>query len=69
MATVSGGLSYRNVLIPYLVEHMETLGEDDDIYDSFLKASWRIQEEYPDQTPIFMSTMTKKFCLGKFLKH
>ena len=68
MAAVSGSTAYRNKLIPYLVEHMQSLGKEDDVYDAFLQTSWKIQDELPDQTPIFTSTMTKKFCLGKFYR-
>lgn len=56
----------RGVMIPLLAKHLRAGEEEDgDIYEAFLHTNYDIAERLQyEGVPVFMSTLTKKLCLG-----
>lgn len=62
MATAHGDLADRLVLIPKLARHLKQNGGY--ICEAFVKTNKEMEHEVPEQVPIFISSLTDKFCLG-----
>ena len=63
MATVNGGKAKRNTMIPLLAKHLRAIGEDESMYDVFLKTQEDIERIGEGQILELRSTMKKRLCL------
>ena len=64
VATVKGGVAYRNQMIPVFAEELKN-SEYGDIYEVFLKTRRRLRELIPHQIPELRSTLSKKLSLRR----
>ena len=64
VATVKGGLAYRNQMIPVFAEELKN-SEHGDIYEVFLKTRRRLGELIPHQILELRSTLSKRLCLRR----
>ena len=64
VATVKGGVAYRNQMIPVFAEELKN-SEHGDIYEIFLKTRRRLGELIPHQIPELRSTLSKKLSLRR----
>ena len=64
VATVKGGVAYRNQMIPVFAEELKN-SEHGDIYEVFLKTRRRLGELIPHQIPELRSTLSKKLSLRR----
>ena len=67
MATVKGGVAYREQMIPVFAEELKN-SEKGDIYEIFVKTHQRLHKLIPDQIPEFRSTLTQKLSLRNFFQ-
>lgn len=65
MATAVEGDALRNHMIPCLMESLRNLRPYDCMTLFLIETAFKMRQKQPDQVPVFMSTLDKKFCLGK----
>ena len=63
VASVNGGMAFRNQMIPMFAQELKDSANNGDIYEIFLKTHYRLQKVVPDQVPEFRSTLTQKLSL------
>ena len=73
MSTVSGGVAYRQQMIPMFAEELRDSANNDDIYEIFLKTHEKLRIKLKGtagegQIPEYRSTLTKKLSLRKIFK-
>ena len=70
-ASVSGGVAYRNFMIPMFAEELRQSSEmEGDIYEVFLRTHNRLKKVVPaDQIPEIRSTLSLKLCLTNIYMH
>ena len=68
VATVNGGVAYRNQMIPMFAEELRNSKHEGDIYEIFLRTHYRFAMRYLNQIPEFCSTLTQKLSLKNIFK-
>lgn len=68
VATVNGGVAYRNEMIPMFAEELRNATHQGDIYEIFLKTHYRFHMRHLNQIPEFCSTLTQKLSLRNIFK-
>ena len=73
MSTVSGGVAYRQQMIPMFAEELRDSANNGDIYEIFLKTHEKLRNKLKgtageDQIPDYRSTLTKKLSLRNIFK-
>lgn len=66
VATISGEVAYRNMMIPMFAEHLKN--SKGDIYQTFLRTHNQLKIEIPEQIPEFRSTLTHRLSLKNIFK-
>lgn len=69
IASVNGGVAWRNLMIPHFAENLSKLTRNEDLNEVFLRThnAVRINSEY-QQTAELRSTLTHKLCLRNIFK-
>ena len=68
VATVNGGVAYRNQMIPMFAEELRNSTHHGDIYEIFLRTHYRFQTRHLNQIPLFCSTLTQMLSLRNIFK-
>ena len=70
-ASVSGGVAYRNFMIPMFAEELrQSSDREGDIYEVFLRTHNRLKKEVPaEQILEIRSTLSQKLCLTNIFMH
>lgn len=63
MASINGGLAYRNLMITMFSRNLSNSTAEEDLYDVFLKTHREILNSTPDQVAEFRSTLRRKLFL------
>lgn len=64
IATVSGSRAERNMMIPLFAKNLSMSGDQEDLYEVFLKTNQDIEDNTnADQVAEFRSTLKRKLCL------
>ena len=74
MSTVSGGVAFRQQMIPMFAEELRDSANNGDIYEIFLKTHEKLRNKLKgtageDQIPEYRSTLTKKLSLRNIFAH